>query len=100
MLAFIWVLLAGFAAVAQALRLSQDEISHEQFLVWILGSILFAHAMTFLSISYFGQAIFFLYLLLGCIGSLHAILPACAEVPDYEDEEAIIPADTGFAKFC
>ena len=95
MLAFIWVLSAAFAAIAQALRSSQDETVHDQFVIWTLGSILFAHAMTFLSISYFGQAIVFFYLLLGCIGSLQALLPAYA---DESGKQESMPADTGFAE--
>ena len=52
--------------------------------------------MTFLSISYFGQAIVFLYLLLGCIGSLQAFVPGYAE--DLEGEDANVAHDTGFAR--
>jgi hypothetical protein len=98
MLAFVWVLAATFTAIIQALRLSQNEPSYEQFMIWILGSILFAHATTFISISYFGQAVFFFYLLLGCIGCLQAILPAYATSPDFDDEQASISAGTEFAK--
>ena len=42
----------------------------EQFLIWCLGSILFSHAATMISVSYFDQSVFFLYLVLAAIGSL------------------------------
>lgn len=72
---FIWVMAASFVAVARArkaLRL-QNAPSMDQFLVWVLGAILFGHVTTFLTISYFGQATTFLYLLIGIIGSLHGL---------------------------
>jgi hypothetical protein len=90
------VLSAGFGAIANALRSIHEEPVHDQFMVWTLGCILFTHAVTFLSISYFGQAIFFLYLLLGCIGSLHAIVPVYAAANG--DEQDSVPADAGFLK--
>ena len=99
MLVFIWMLVAGFAGCARALQLINDEPASEQFKVWILGCILFAHAMTFLSISYFGQVVFFFYLLVGCIGSVYAILAAGAELPDSGDEQTTVIADSSFVKF-
>lgn len=70
LLLFVWVLVAAITAVSKALRRAPR---HEQFMIWILGSTLFGHATTFLSISYYAQAIFFLYFLLGSIGSIDAM---------------------------
>jgi len=65
---FIIVLAKGFSGVAkaqQATHLSPDS----QFMLWAIGSSLFAHAATFFSVSYFDQSFVFLYLTLGSIGS-------------------------------
>lgn len=67
---FIGVLTAGFGSVGHALRLRARSPSQEQYLVWTLGAVLFAHAATMMSVSYFDQSVFFLYLLLAAIGSL------------------------------
>jgi hypothetical protein len=67
---FIGVLVAGFASVGRALRLEGDAKGEGQFSTWLLGAILFGHAATFFSISYFDQSVVFLYLLLAMIASL------------------------------
>jgi len=70
MLSFIGILVAGFISVGKALRLHQNGPA--QFMIWTLGAILFAHCITFLSISYFDQTVVFLYLILATISSLSA----------------------------
>jgi multidrug transporter EmrE-like cation transporter len=68
---FVCVLIAGFISVGRALRLKENH-PDEQFLIWTLGAILFAHAATMISVSYFDQSIIFLYLVLAAIGSVLA----------------------------
>ncbi len=78
MLLFIWVIFAAFGIVSKALLLNQNAPIERHFLIWTLGSILFAHATTFFSISYFDQSVVFLELLFACIGALPAMKPAVA----------------------
>jgi hypothetical protein len=89
MLLFMGVLWAAFAAIGKSLRLSANEPFEQQFLFWTLGSILFAHALTFLSVSYFDQSIVFLYLLLASIGSLSssASVLTSSQIPVCESSE-------------
>jgi hypothetical protein len=70
MLLFIGVLVVGFVSVSKALRLRQNSPLDEQFLIWTLGCLLFAQTASMISVSYFDQSIFFLYLVLAAIGSL------------------------------
>jgi hypothetical protein len=91
MLLFIWVLVAAFRAISHELRLQANAPEERQFLVWVLGSILFGHAVTFFSIAYFDhQSVVFLYLALAAIGSIcmnkaHAeVLLIVAEAPNIE----------------
>jgi hypothetical protein len=84
MLLFMGVLFIGFVEVGKALQRYKDEPTRDQFMIWTLGSILFGHATTFMSISYFDQSFVFLYLILAIIGSLHAMEP----VPAREETSA------------
>jgi len=95
MMLFISVLIAGFISVGRALRLKENQ-PEEQFLVWTLGAILFAHAATMVSVSYFDQSIVFLYLVLAAIGSVHAAALAEAKPGDQtgqiESETEVVTA--------
>jgi hypothetical protein len=69
MLLFIWILVIGFRTIGQGLR-SVDDGSHAQKIIWALGAALFAHAFTFMSVSYFDQIIVAWYLLLAMISAV------------------------------
>jgi hypothetical protein len=69
MLLFIAVLAKGFSFVGSTLRQESDHPSESRFMLWALGASLFAHAATFISVSYFDQSFVFLYLTLAAIGS-------------------------------
>jgi hypothetical protein len=69
MLLFIAVLVQGFSFVGQTLRSLPDAQAELRFVPWALGASLFAHAATFLSVSYFDQSFVFLYLTLAAIAS-------------------------------
>lgn len=73
MLAFMATLVAGFVSVGKTLQARKNESLEKQFLVWTLGAILFAHSVTFLSISYFDQTVIYLYLVLAAIGSIRVV---------------------------
>ena len=81
MLVFMAVLVAGFAAVGRALRMNRKAPFEHRFMIWTLGSILFGHATTFFSVSYFDQSVIFLCLILAIIGSLRATKPVSVVKP-------------------
>lgn len=68
MLLFIGVLTLGYSFVGQMLKISQLSLK-SRFMTWAFGAALFAHSVTFVSISYFDQSFVFLYLTLAIIGS-------------------------------
>ena len=70
MLLFIYVLVVAFRTVGVVLRGSAGESFERRFMIWTLGAILFGHAATWMSISYFDQTVVFLYMVLAAIGSL------------------------------
>ncbi|MBV9998637.1 MAG: hypothetical protein JO015_05935 [Verrucomicrobia bacterium] len=77
---FVWMLVVAFRRIGQALRASRGAPSGRRFLIWGLGSSLFAHTVTFFSISYFDQTIAFLCFLLACIASLPVLQKAPAQI--------------------
>jgi hypothetical protein len=82
MLLFIAVLGKAFSAVGKLLAQHEDAPAQPRFLIWTLGSILFGHAVTMISVSYFDQSIIFLYLVLAAIGSLQGTNLAGVSVGD------------------
>jgi hypothetical protein len=70
MFLFIRILKVAFSTIGKALRCSKRAPFETRFLLWTLGAILFAHTITFISVSYFDQSVVFLYVLLAMIGSL------------------------------
>jgi hypothetical protein len=78
LLLFIAVLAKGFAMVGQTVHAGTGPA--ERFVMWSLGAALFAHAATFVSVSYFDQSFLFLYLTLAAIcAGRRAIQPLDSE---------------------
>jgi len=69
MFLFIAILSKGFSFVGKMVRDAKDLTRDSKFMLWALGSSLFAHATTFLSVSIFDQSIIFFYTTLALIGS-------------------------------
>lgn len=69
MLLFIAIMAKGFSLVGRTLRTAELP-QQSRFICWALGASLFAHGMTFLSVSYFDQSFVFIYLTLGAISSV------------------------------
>lgn len=75
MMLFIWIIVRCFRAVGLSLRAAElRESRYRQFTVWALGAALFAHTITYLSVSYFDQNIVNWYLLLAMISSVNGSL--------------------------
>ena len=70
MLLFIAILAKGFSYVGRTLRQMPESSHQSRFMVWALGAMLFAHAVTFISVSYFDQSFVFIYLTLAAISSV------------------------------
>lgn len=85
MLMFIAILARGFYSVGDSLKQMPDSPQRSRFMIWALGSSLFAHAATFISVSYFDQSFVFLYLTLAAIGSVWSVCAAA------HDQAAAVP---------
>ncbi len=93
MLLFIIVLAKGFSFVGQTLRRRPELAPQSRFMVWALGASLFAHAVTFMSVSYFDQSFVFLYLTLAAIGSARS---GTIRVANHNTNRAQVPDQPAF----
>ncbi|MDZ4715992.1 MAG: hypothetical protein SH819_11030 [Cytophagales bacterium] len=93
MFLFIAVLVMAFRAVGRALNRCQDAPLSVQLLIWTMGSVLFAHTVTFWSVAYFEPSlVLFFFVLVAALGSLDSAVAAAAAVPQSEDPPPSIPA--------
>lgn len=69
LLTFLFVLSKGFSLVGKMLQAGNTPVAGYPFATWALGASLFAHASTFISVSYFDQCVVLLYMTLALIGS-------------------------------
>lgn len=84
---FFVVLVKGFSFIGQILRDRTDLPPESQFMVWALGSALFVHATTFISVAYFDQSFVLIYLTLGAIGSLYSAIGTQPPGHDFAEGE-------------
>ena len=70
LVAMVWF---SFRSLSRFIRLDRGILGPEDFALWCLGCSLAAHALSFISISYFDQMYVFFYLLIGGIGGLAGI---------------------------
>lgn len=70
MLLFMAILAKGFSYVGRTLGQMQESSPESQYMIWALGASLFAHAATFVSVTYFDQSFVFIYLTLASIGTI------------------------------
>ena len=69
MLLFIAILYKGFSFIGEALAQTPESLPEFRYMIWAVGSSLFAQAITFISVAFFDQSFVFLYLTLAVIGS-------------------------------
>jgi hypothetical protein len=87
LIVFILLLRAAFREVGLALEHADCAPSHERFLVWTLGAMLFGFVMGFWAYSPYDQSVTFLYLVLASLGATRsrAVVPAGEQIaiPEY-----------------
>jgi len=73
MFLFIWILIKGFSYISVTMKSNTNHHPEDSFLAWSIGSSLFAHAATSISVSYFDQSFLFIYLILAGISTLLSV---------------------------
>ncbi len=69
LLLFVFLLSAAFRSVNTAMVRAENDKGLEK-LFWAWGSVLFAHSVSFIGVSYFGQMFYLFFLTLGVIACL------------------------------
>ncbi|MBI3853206.1 MAG: hypothetical protein HY298_23395 [Verrucomicrobia bacterium] len=72
MLAFIAVLFKAFQLLGRRMSAMRRERDPAEFVLWCAGAALFAHCVTFFSITYFDQTYVFLFFVIGAVPGLVA----------------------------
>jgi len=67
---FIIVIVKCFLAIGNTLEKMEEQPLSKRLIVWSMGVMLFAHCVTFLSVTYFDQSIVFFYMLLALISTV------------------------------
>jgi len=68
MMLFILILRSVFSKIGKKIKKSADFV--ERYFYWTLGVVFFVHAINFIVLSYFGQALSIFYLMLGAAVSI------------------------------
>lgn len=72
MLCFIAVLVKSFQLLGRRMSAMRKERNPAEFMLWCAGATLFAHSVTFISVSYFDQSFVFLFFVIGAVPGLVA----------------------------
>ena len=86
MFLFIAGLVAAFSLLGKQLQANREAPPRERFVLWAIGSALFSHVITCVSVSYFDQSIIFFYLTLAATAS------ACSQSADVATVAVPAPA--------
>lgn len=86
LIAMVWV---GFKWVGNTIdSIPLEDGSGDRFMIWCMGSSLFAHVATSISVAYYDQSVFFYWFSLATISSIYmsrfnyAVEPAAEGVPE------------------
>lgn len=87
MLLFILIVVRGFSAVGQTVRAYGQGNFSQTILLWSMGAALFAHCLSFFSVSYFDQIQVFWYFLMAAISTMYAM---AFSIPEKIEEARVI----------
>jgi len=71
---FIAMIWKAFRYAGEIIKTGKPLSERDRFLMWCVGSALFAHTATCVSVAYFDQSYIFMFLCLAAIGSLRAAM--------------------------
>ncbi|MCD6321401.1 MAG: hypothetical protein J7L77_00060, partial [Clostridiales bacterium] len=67
---FVFIIGRCFQSIGNRIKVNPEESFAVKFSLWSMGAALFAHVVSFISVSYFDQIVVFWYLLLALIATL------------------------------
>jgi len=69
---FITIIALSFKTIGRTVRTIKDQPDLQKF-VWAMGACLFSHAVSFIGVSYFGQMVFFWFLIIAMISTVSSM---------------------------
>jgi hypothetical protein len=88
-LSLVAILVVSFRMLGRGMAVLREKGDPDEVVLWCAGAALAAHALSFVSISYFDQMYAFFYLLVGSIpGLVASALDSESDLTDRESEEA------------
>jgi hypothetical protein len=97
LLLFAATIAIGFSFAGRAAAATNTDRS-ECFVAWALGSALFAHAATFVSVAYFDQSVVFFYMTLAALCSVHGQQRRAAEASEPLGDERLGPRNEALSR--
>lgn len=82
----IAVLWCAFKTVGRAMGAAVERESDDEFIYWCIGATIFAHAVTSISVAYFGQSMFFFWMPVALMSSIYQ-----GEQYEVEEEVELVP---------
>jgi hypothetical protein len=79
MISFMALFWLSFRKLGKAMRILRSRNNKNEFYLWCLGSALFAHCATFISVSYYDQSYIYFAVLIGAVPGLSTIAPAISK---------------------
>lgn len=84
LIAMAWV---AFKWVGKSIdEIPEDDESGDRFMIWCMGSSLFAHVASSISVAYYDQSVFFFWFSIATISSIYMTRHERVPVPQEEDE--------------
>ncbi len=91
MISFIFIIVRAFQLLGRTMAELRENADTYEFVIWCLGVVLFAHTVTFISISYFDQTIILFAMLVGFVPGLCIRHGSEDEVTESQEWEANAP---------
>ncbi|HWI57982.1 MAG TPA: hypothetical protein VNZ22_12195, partial [Bacillota bacterium] len=83
---FVGILIKAFQSLGRGMRTMREVNDPREFILWCVGTCLFAHCVTFLSISYFDQSNITFAMVVGTVPGLSTVFyPADGLAPNVQE---------------
>ncbi|HEY5705669.1 MAG TPA: O-antigen ligase family protein [Terrimicrobiaceae bacterium] len=97
MLTFIAILLKCFQSLGRRMAELRDADDPSEFVLWLVGGAIFAHSLTFLSISYFDQTNALIWIVVGIVPGICSAGTSAGDGSTPNEEELAAPQPIHFA---
>lgn len=69
---FVYIIMTAYTYIGKMIEDNRTILANHKYFIWSLGSSLFSHTATMISVSYFDQSFVFVYFTLAAISSMYS----------------------------